>query len=449
MIHKFEFDGTKIVLDVHSGSVHVVDDLTWELLDHYQTHSLLDIKRILENQFEAVEIEEAWGEIEVLAKLGQLFSADCGLNGYRFPEKPIVKSLCLHIAHDCNLRCQYCFAGSGHFGGDRTLMSLETGQKAIDFLIQASGARKNIEIDFFGGEPLLNFQVVKDLVNYGEERALATGKVFKFTLTTNAVLLDEFVQKWLNEKGISVVLSLDGRKTVNDQMRTYIDGSGCYDDIVMNISRFVKSRDNQNYYVRGTFTHENLDFTKDIMHMVELGFNEVSVEPVVAPEEEEYALKKEDIPTLQEEYGKLTRAYLEKYKKGNPFNFFHFNLDLSGGPCLPKRLSGCGAGHEYLAVSPEGKMYPCHQFVGKSEFLIGDVDNGIQNMSLMKEFQNAHVYNKEKCKNCWAKFYCSGGCHANAMAANEDLLVPYDIGCELEKKRLECAIYLQVAKVGL
>ncbi|MHB8171186.1 MAG: thioether cross-link-forming SCIFF peptide maturase [Thermincolia bacterium] len=446
MIHKFSFDGTNIVLDVHSGAVHVVDQLVWAILEYYGQKEPAEIIDILKGSFPVEEIREGLEELDSLKESGQLFSSDTHLEEYHIPAEPILKSLCLHIAHDCNLRCSYCFAGTGNFGGDRSLMSLEVGRKAIDLLIQRSGPRRNCEIDFFGGEPLLNFKVVQDLVAYGRQGAAEAGKEFKFTLTTNAILLTPEIEKWLNDNGISVVLSLDGRPHVNDNVRTYVDGSGCYDEILPNIKRFVESRNNENYYVRGTFTHHNLDFSQDVLHLVDQGLNLVSVEPVVAPPEEDYAFKPEDLPILEEEYEKLTRAYLTRAEQGQPFNFFHFNLDLTGGPCLPKRLSGCGAGHEYLAVAPGGKLYPCHQFVGREEFLVGDVFAGHLNGELMKNFQKAHVYNKEKCQTCWAKFYCSGGCHANAYGANHDLYQPYEIGCRLEKKRLECAIYLQVKK---
>jgi len=449
MLHKFSFDGTKILLDVNSGSVHVIDDLIWAITDYYGQKEPEQIIEILRGRFAVDEIREGLEELDSLKQAGQLLAPDNHMEEYQLPDQPVLKSLCLHIAHDCNLRCRYCFASSGHFGGERSLMSLEVGKKAIDLLIERSGLRRHCEIDFFGGEPLLNFSVVQELVAYGRERAKQAGKVFKFTLTTNAVLLNPEVEKWLNENDISVVLSLDGRPGVNDAMRTYVDGSGCYGEILPNIKRFVKSRNHEGYYVRGTYTHYNLDFSQDVLHMVEQGFNQVSVEPVVAPPGEDYAFKPEDLPVLEQEYENLTRAFLAKEDQGQPFNFFHFNLDLSGGPCLPKRLSGCGAGHEYLAVSPEGKLFPCHQFVGRDNFQVGDVFTGHLDQDLMKTFQKAHVYNKEKCRGCWAKFYCSGGCHANAYGANHSIYQPYETGCRLEKKRLECAIYIQVKKVGL
>lgn len=449
MLHKYIFDGTRIVIDVNSGSVHVVDGLTWEVLDYYEGHSPEEILAKLKPKYANKEILEVLEEIRDLKEAGQLFTPGTPLTELHLPDRPVVKSLCLHIAHDCNLRCRYCFASSGHFGGERELMSEEVGRAALDFLLEASGPRKNCEVDFFGGEPLLNFSTVRRLVDYGREEAARRGKVFRFTLTTNGVLLDEKVEQWLNENEIAVVLSLDGRKEVNDRMRTYVNGSGCYDTIVPRIQRFVRSRNNQNYYVRGTYTAKNLDFSQDVLHLAELGFDHISVEPVVAPEEEEYAFQTGDLPTLLEEYEKLTRLFLERRAEGKPFNFFHFNLDLSGGPCLAKRLSGCGAGHEYMAVSPRGELYPCHQFVGREDFLLGNVFDRKLNLPVMKSFQQAHIYNKPKCIQCWAKFYCSGGCHANAQAANGTLLEPHDIGCRLEQKRLECAVYLQVKTAQL
>ena len=449
MLHKYIFDGTRIVVDINSGSVHVVDGLTWEILDGYETQSPDEILAGLKLKYAEAEILEALREIRDLKEAGQLFTPDTPLTELRLPDQPVVKSLCLHIAHDCNLRCRYCFASSGHFGGERELMSGEVGRAALDFLLEASGPRKNCEVDFFGGEPLLNFSTVQQLVDYGRQEAAKRGKVFRFTLTTNGVLLDEKVEQWLNEHEIAVVLSLDGRKEVNDRMRTYVNGSGCYDTIVPRIQRFVRSRHNQNYYVRGTYTAKNLDFSHDVLHLAELGFEHISVEPVVAPEQEEYAFQTTDLPRLLEEYEGLTRMFLERRASGKPFNFFHFNLDLSGGPCLAKRLSGCGAGHEYMAVSPKGELYPCHQFVGREGFRLGNVFERKLNLPVMKSFQQAHIYNKPKCVQCWAKFYCSGGCHANAQAVNGTLLEPHDIGCQLEKKRLECAIYLQVKKAQL
>lgn len=452
MIHKFQFDDTNIVLDVNSGSVHVVDQLTWKILHYYNDDGIVNeaqLKSALQKRYSLQEIEEVLSEIGKLIAEKLLFSEDTAPSNYVFPASPVVKSLCLHIAHDCNLRCKYCFAGTGHFGGEKGLMSLEVAKVAIDFLIKASRTRKHCEIDFFGGEPLLNLDVVKQTVNYGREQAAMHNKEFKFTLTTNAVRLDEATIAYLNDNNIAVVLSLDGRPEVNDRMRLTPSEKGSYSMITPNIKRMVESRGNENYYVRGTYTRFNLDFAADVMHLVdELGFKQVSVEPVVASPEVEYAFKEEDLPALFREYETLACQYLEHEREGRGFNFFHFNLDLNHGPCIPKRLSGCGAGHEYLAVTPTGELFPCHQFVGREEYKLGTVFVGIteDKRQIMKGFQQAHIYSKPKCTKCWAKFYCSGGCHANAQAFNKNLHEPYDLGCQLEKKRLECAIFVQVAK---
>ena len=343
----------------------------------------------------------------------------------------------------CNLRCGYCFAGSGNFGGDRSVMSAEVGRQAIDFLIAHSGARINSEIDFFGGEPLLNFSVVKEIVAYGKQQAALQGKKFKFTLTTNAVLLDESVIAYLNENNISVVLSLDGRPQVHDRMRPDCGGGGSYAQVRPRISRLVESRNNEGYYVRGTYTKLNPDFDADVLHMADLGYRQLSVEPVVG-NGEDYAFTAEDLPALYAAYDRLTEAYLSRKREGRPFNFFHFNVDINHGPCVAKRLSGCGAGHEYFAVTPAGDLYPCHQFVGREEFKMGDVWQGMVKKDLSLKFRRNHIFNKEECSGCWARYYCSGGCHANAQAFHNDITKPYQLGCELQKYRLECALYIQV-----
>lgn len=434
------------MLDVNSGAVHIFDELAWDILDVFGILSNEEIIAKYSISKSSEEVREVIDELEQLKAEGLLFSEDSydytGITGDSF--KPVVKSLCLNVSHDCNLNCKYCFAGSGHFGGERALMSLETGKKAIDFLIEMSGGRKHLEVDFFGGEPLMNLAVVKELVSYGREKAANADKEFKFTLTTNALLLNEEAKEFLNKENISVVLSLDGRPEVNDAMRlTAGAGSGSYKYIMPKISSFIESRGNENYFVRGTYTRNNLDFHKDVLHLADLGYKYISVEPVVGPPDEEWSFKEEDIEVLSEEYNSLVKEYLSRKESGNPFDFFHFNLDLNNGPCLPKRLSGCGAGFEYLAVTPEGDLYPCHQFVGREEYKLGNVKEGVQNFHVMRSFRDAHVYNKEKCKKCWAKFHCGGGCHANAEAANGNIMKPYSIGCELEKKRLECAIYIQ------
>ena len=359
--------------------------------------------------------------------------------------KTVVKALCLHIAHDCNLACRYCFAEEGEYHGRRALMSYETGKQALDFLIANSGNRRNLEVDFFGGEPLMNWQVVKDLVKYGREQEKIHNKNFRFTLTTNGVLLNDEIMEFANKEMANVVLSIDGRKEVHDYMRPFRKGKGSYDLIVPKFQKFAESRNQEKYYVRGTFTHNNLDFSKDVLHLADLGFKQISVEPVVSLPEEPYAIKEEDIPVICAEYDKLAAEMVKRHREGNDFNFFHFMIDLTGGPCVYKRLSGCGSGTEYLAVTPWGDLYPCHQFVGEEGFLLGNVFEGIKNTDLVDEFKCCNVYAKEKCRNCFARFYCSGGCAANSYKFHGSINDAYDIGCELQKKRIECAIMIKAA----
>lgn len=448
MLHKFVFDGSRVVLDVHSGSVHVVDELVWDLLEDCRQMSGESLVKKYSKKYDIKDIEEALAEIKDLENKGRLFCEDTCRDLYKPPGGFVVKSLCLHLAHSCNLRCRYCFAGQGRFGGDDELMPADIGRRALDFLIARSGSRRNLDVDFFGGEPLLNFKVLQELVDYGRKRGHEAGKEFKFTLTTNAVLLDDKVTQYLNDQDIFVVLSLDGRREVHDAMRPKPGGGGSYDVVHDRIKRFVNSRDGENYIVRGTYTRHNTDFCADVLHMADMGFEQISVEPVVAPDEAEYSIRREDLPLLFSQYELLTRELLQRRQNGGAFNFFHFNIDLDGGPCLPKRLTGCGAGHEYMAVAPNGDIYPCHQFVGREEFLLGNVYDGKINDMLVSHFKTAHVYNKEKCAGCWAKFYCSGGCHANAEMSNGTILEPYNLGCELAKKRLECAIYLKSKEAG-
>jgi len=449
LIHKFEVDGTKIVLDVNSGAVHLMDEIAYDIIDDF---AALPEDKILEKyggQYPVSEIEEVWAEISQLEAEGVLFCED-GFTGHRENDQsPTVKSLCLNISHDCNLRCRYCFAGSGHFGGARTLMTAEIGKRAVDFLLENSKERRHCELDFFGGEPLMNKKTVEEVLAYGKEAASRRNKEIKFTLTTNALLLNQETTDFLNREKISVVLSLDGRPAVNDAMRLTIPGTkGSYDHIQPKISSFVESRNNENYFVRGTYTRNNLDFSQDVLHLADLGYKYISVEPVVGSPDDDWALRECDLPALFQEYEELVRQYVRRMREGCGFDFFHFNLDLNHGPCLPKRLSGCGAGYEYMAVTPEGDLFPCHQFVGKNRFKLGTVWDGIQNTAIVSEFRDAHVYNKTKCRECWAKFHCGGGCHANAEFANSTIMEPYHVGCELEKKRLECAIYVQVLKAG-
>ena len=447
MVHQYKNNGRNIVLDVNSGSVHVVDDLAYDAIALYDKKSEEEIVQELKGSYPENDIREVLEDIRALKDAGQLFTEDI----YRDyimdfkKRKTVVKALCLHIAHDCNLACKYCFAEEGEYHGRRALMSFEVGKKALDFLIANSGNRRNLEVDFFGGEPLMNWQVVKDLVAYGREQEKIHDKNFRFTLTTNGILLNDEVQEFVNKEMGNVVLSLDGRKEINDMMRPFRGGQGSYDQIVPKFQKMAGSRNQTNYYVRGTFTHYNLDFAKDVLHMADLGFKQISVEPVVAPPEADYAIREEDVPVLCEEYDRLAAEIVRREKAGEHFNFFHFMIDLTGGPCVAKRLSGCGSGTEYLAVTPWGDFYPCHQFVGQEEFLMGNVDDGIVREDIRDEFKTCNVYAKEKCRDCFARFYCSGGCAANSWNFHHSINDAYDIGCELERKRVECAIMIKAA----
>ena len=437
------------MLDVNSGAVHVVDDIVYDVIPYLEQdgETPASIRDSLAGKYPEEEIKAAMDECQELKENGLLFTED----RYRpaiedFKKRPtVVKALCLHIAHDCNLACQYCFAEEGESHGRRALMSFEVGKKALDFLIANSGSRRNLEVDFFGGEPLMNWQVVKDLVRYGREQEKIHNKNFRFTLTTNGVLLNDEVMEFCNREMGNVVLSLDGRKEVHDKMRPFRNGKGSYDLIVPKFQKFADSRNQQKYYVRGTFTHYNLDFSEDVLHYADLGFKQVSMEPVVAQPEDDYAIREEDIPKICEEYDKLAKEMIKREKEGRGFNFFHFMIDLDGGPCLAKRLSGCGSGTEYLAVTPWGDLYPCHQFVGQEEFLMGNVDEGIKRPEIADDFRSCNVYSKEKCRNCFAKFYCSGGCMANAYNFHGTIHDTYEIGCEMQRKRVECAIMIKAA----
>ena len=460
MIHQYKNNGYNIVLDVYSGSVHVMDDLCYDVTavlnrqneEHTgETLRASEVSEILEKELGATykkeELEEALDDIIGLTEAGQLFTKDAfaGMARIVKEHKTVVKALCLHIAHDCNLACKYCFAEEGEYHGRRALMSYEVGRKALDFLIANSGNRRNLEVDFFGGEPLMNWQVVKDLVAYGRAQEKLYDKHFRFTVTTNGVLLNDEIQEFINREMDNVVLSLDGRKEVNDRMRPFRSGRGSYDLIVPKFQKLAESRNQEKYYVRGTFTRENLDFAEDILHFADLGFKQMSMEPVVGDESDPYAIRKEDLPVIMEEYDRLARIMIEREKDGKGFNFFHFMIDLDGGPCVVKRLSGCGSGTEYLAVTPWGDLYPCHQFVGQEEFLMGNVDDGIVKPEIADRFRSLSVYTKENCKNCFAKFYCSGGCMANSYNFHGTLDDTYEIGCEMERKRVECAIMIKAA----
>lgn len=439
MIHKFYLNDKYIVMDINSGSVHVIDKLIFDILDYYETHDLNEIMKILKKEYIEETIKEGYDEIAYLEKEGLLFTPQSEIN-FKYNEDNIIKALCLHVAHDCNLKCKYCFASQGNFKGENSLMKLDTGKKALEFLASNSGNRKNLEVDFFGGEPLMNFSLVKDLVKYGREIEKEYDKNFRFTITTNGLLLDEDNMEFINENMDNIVLSLDGRKEVNDNMRKTINDGSSYDVIVPKFKEMVRKRGNKDYYIRGTFTSENLDFSKDIKHFYDEGFKKVSVEPVVTDESISYALREEHLDRILGEYEEFSKEYI-KIKKSDPdFHFFHFMIDLTQGPCVIKRSVGCGAGSEYIAVTPEGDLYPCHQFVGEEEFLLGNLEDGIINKKVRDKFKNSNIYTKEECNSCWARFYCSGGCHANNHYGNNDLMKPYNIACEMEKKRMECAI---------
>ena len=449
MVYQYKNNGYNIILDVNSGAIHVVDDVVYDVVPLYEEHSSEEILAMLKERYPTGDLQEALEEIGMLKEAGELFSPD-EYEGYisDFKKRPtVVKALCLHIAHDCNLSCKYCFAQEGeyHEQGHRGLMSFEVGKAALDFLIANSGNRKNLEVDFFGGEPTLNFEVVKQLVRYGREQEAAHGKKFRFTLTTNGVLLNDEIMEFANREMSNVVLSIDGRKEVNDRMRPFPGGAGSYDLIVPKFQQFADSRKQERYYVRGTFTHNNLDFSKDVLHLADLGFQQISVEPVVASEADDYAIREEDLPRLYEEYDALAKEIIRRHKEGHPFQFFHFMIDLEGGPCVAKRLSGCGSGTEYLAVTPWGDLFPCHQFVGNPDFLMGNVFTGIRRTDIQDAFKSCNVYAKEKCRKCFARFYCSGGCAANSYNFHGNIHDAYDVGCALQKKRVECAIMIKAA----
>ena len=453
MVHLYKLNGYNIVLDIFSGSVHAVDDVAFDAVSMYETHTPEEIKKALAEKYknEGVtlqDLDEVLSDISELKTDGKLFTEDQYADkAFDFKNRHTeIKALCLHVAHTCNLNCTYCFAAQGKYHGERALMSFETGKRALDFLVENSGKRRNLEVDFFGGEPLMNFEVVKQLVAYARSIEDKCGKHFRFTLTTNGVLLDDEVTEFANRECHNVVLSLDWRKEVHDRLRKTINGKGSYDTIVPKFQKFVKARGDKGYYVRGTFTHNNTDFTNDIFHMADLGFTELSMEPVVCAPGEEYALTEEDLPVLFEQYEILAKEMLRREREGRPFTFYHYMLDLTGGPCIYKRISGCGSGTEYLAVTPWGELYPCHQFVGDPKYSMGNIWDGVTNKALQDEFKLCNAYARPDCKDCWAKLYCSGGCAANAYHATGSITGTYHYGCELFKKRIECAIMLKVAE---
>ena len=429
-----------MMLDVGSGAVHAIDDMAYDVLTLWNDHNEDEIKAELCGKYDAAELDEVIGELRQLEEMGALNSPD-DYSYVELREPGVVKAMCLHAAHDCNLRCKYCFAATGDFCmGERKLLPFEVGKAALDWLVEHSGKRVNLEVDFFGGEPLMNFPVIKQLVEYGRSIEKEKNKRFKFTTTTNCVALTDEIIDFLNQEMQNVVISLDGRPEVHDRMRPTVNGKGSFDIIIDKAKRFVEKRGDKEYYIRGTYTGYNKDFGNDVLFLADQGFEQLSVEPVVTDPACEYALKEEDLPQLREEYERLGQIYMDRRANGKWFNFFHFMIDLEGGPCLRKRLTGCGAGNEYVAVTPDGDIYPCHQFVGRDGYRMGSVLDGTFDRDIQGKFAQNHVLNKEKCSSCWARFYCSGGCAANAEAFNGDINKPYDMECELERKRLECAM---------
>ena len=451
MIHKYKLNGYNIVLDTNSGGVHVVDDITYDILDNveppFEEKCPAEVVTKLSKFYSEDDINSCYHEIVELYNEKILFTDDEYEKFAKYTVTAPVKAMCLHIAHDCNLRCEYCFASTGDFGKGRKLMTFETGKKAIDFLLEKSEDRQTLELDFFGGEPLMNFDVVKQIVEYARSKEAEYNKRFRFTITTNGMLLDDDKIDFINKEMSNVVLSIDGRKEVNDRVRKRVDGTGCYDKILPKFKNLVAKRGDKDYYVRGTFTKYNLDFSDDVFNLYNEGFDQISVEPVVCEPEKPYALTEKELSAIFSEYERLSARILENEKKGGKkFNFFHFMIDLDQGPCAIKRLRGCGCGNEYVAITPDGDIYPCHQFVGHEEYKMGNLDEGTFNLEMKNEFANSHIYTKEECKKCWAKFYCSGGCNANNYMYAGDIHNAHKFSCQLEKKRLECAIMMKAAK---
>ena len=454
MIHQFKQGGLCVVVDVFSGAIHLVDDVAYDIIALYETTEKEQIVNTLVEKYahenlSREEIGECYDEITELKNDGKLFSPDTFApisNKLKEKTSGVVKALCLHVAHTCNLNCAYCFASQGKYSGERAVMSEEVGKRALDFLIENSGTRHNLEVDFFGGEPLMNFDVVKNLVAYAREREKETGKNFRFTLTTNGVLIDDDVIDFANCEMSNVVLSLDGRKEIHDEFRVDYAGKGSFDKIVPKFQKLVAARGGKDYYMRGTFTHRNPDFVNDIRTMLDLGFDELSMEPVVCAPDDPAALNDSDLEMVMQQYEELASLMLERRRQGKPFTFYHYMIDLSGGPCIYKRVSGCGSGTEYMAVTPWGDLYPCHQFVGDEKFKLGDIYNGVTNAALQNEFKQCNVYAHPECNDCWAKLYCSGGCAANAYHATGKITGIYENGCKLFRKRMECAIFLEAMK---
>ena len=454
MVHQYQLNGYNIVLDTCSGSVHVVDEVAYDIIELYKTHTDDEIVSLILEKYKELpdvtreDILDCLDDIRELEQSGKLYSEDKYENlatTYKNNSK-VIKALCLHVSHTCNLNCAYCFASQGKYQGDRALMSFEVGKQALDFLIANSGSRKNLEVDFFGGEPALNFDVVKQLVEYARSVEKEHNKNFRFTYTTNGMVLTDDMIDFLNKECHNVVLSLDGRKEVNDRFRVDYTGRGSYDVIVPNFKRLVEKRGGKGYYVRGTFTHHNTDFTNDIFHMADLGFTELSMEPVVCAPDDPCALTAEDLPIIQEQYEILAKEMIKRKREGRPFTFYHYMLDLKNGPCIYKRITGCGSGTEYMAVTPWGELYPCHQFVGDTKYSLGDIWNGVKNVEAQDQFRHCNAYARPECRDCWARLYCSGGCAANSYHATGSIIGIYEYGCELFKKRIECAVMMQVAE---
>ncbi len=457
MIHQYKMDGLNIVLDVCSGGIHLVDDIAYDLIERYESESREEILSALLEKYGSredvsrEELEECYDQVTALKNAGQLFSEDRFqpvAGTLKQKTAGVIKALCLHVAHTCNLNCSYCFASQGKYHGERAVMPFEVGKQALDFLIANSGNRRNLEVDFFGGEPLMNFGVVKDLVAYARSIEKEHEKNFRFTLTTNGMLIDDDVIDFANRECANVVLSLDGRKEIHDRFRVDYAGNGSWEKIVPKFRKLVQARGGKNYYMRGTFTHANPDFLKDIQVMLDLGFNELSMEPVVCAEGDPSALTAEDLPIVMRQYEDLARLLVQRRREGRPFTFYHYMIDLSGGPCVYKRISGCGSGTEYMAVTPWGDLYPCHQFAGEEHFRLGDIWHGVTNPEVQEDFASCNVYAREECRDCWARLYCSGGCAANAYHATGSVRGVYRTGCELFKKRMECAIWAEAMKTA-
>lgn len=452
LIHKFKQGENYYVLDVNSGAVHIVDKLVYDILEDDQIKPKTEILEELSDKYDSEQLSEAYDEIQELAEEGVIYSKDQyeDIANSSMDDRDYIKAICLNVIHGCNLRCKYCFADEGEYHGHKGVMTLEIAKKAIDYVIKRSGPRKNIEVDLFGGEPTMIMDTLKEVIKYARDNEKKWGKTIRFTMTTNATLLTDEMMDYMDKEMVNIILSLDGRKEVNDNVRIKADGSGSYDDIVPNIKKMISKRTKgKTYFVRGTFTRANTDFYEDVIAMINEGFREISIEPVVLDPESPLALREEDIPTILANYDKLYEDMRARRKEGkDEFNFYHFNIDLQGGPCIYKRISGCGAGFEYVAITPQGDVYPCHQFVGKEEYKLGSIYDDSFDSEMSKKFKEAHIYNKPTCKKCWARFYCSGGCQANNVNFTGDMKIPYEIGCKLQKKRIECAIALKAEALG-